>query len=396
MKYINDSITLKSEFVRLMKEYQHYYWMVAWAGKPFALTEELCKHAGKIKEIAIGLHFYQTHPNFIERFLSTPAVRYMAISSGTFHPKVYLFANDQNDWEAFIGSANFTNAAFHTNNEAGIIIKGNENNSHLYYQIRKSISEVWISAKQFDKALLSEYRKQWEIQQPRLDLLGRFENKQKPGHLYFSIPVVARTWKEYLALINAQKEAQILERIKVLDLVQLYFRESEKFAEMDPIKRKRIGGYVWADQPADFRLFGTMQNAAKFKQIINANPVLIGQAIDAIPLTGDVTKNHYQKFVKLFQDAVEGGNKYRSGTRLLAMKRPDIFFAISTGNNQLLAQDFQITSVHAMDFERYWDEIVDRIRSSHWYQFPNPKNKLERKIAEYKAAFIDVLYYQQR
>lgn len=395
MKYLNDASALNVEFHRLMNQYDQYYWMVAWAGKPFSHTIALSKNTSKIKNLVVGLHFYQTHPDFIEQFMGYKKMKFMAISAGTFHPKVYLFSNSPDEWEAIIGSANFTNSAFNINNEAGILITNENASKEMYNQIKKSIIDAWDQAKHFDQHLLKDYRKSWERNQSKLKALSQLENKQKPGTPYFSIPIVATTWTDYIRRINAQNNAQIEERIKVLDFAQQYFRENQNFADMDVTIQQRIAGYKWANQPADFRLFGNMNNAGKLKQVINNKPDVIGKAIDIIPLIGEVTKDHYDKFVELFQKAVDGGNKYRSATRLLAMKRPDVFFAISTGNNQLLADDFQIKSVGTMNLERYWDEVVDRIQSSHWYQFPKPKNAIEQKIAAYRVAFMDVLYYRQ-
>ena len=395
MKYLNDASTLNREFSRLMNQYQYYHWMVAWAGKTFAQTTTLNNNTHKIQQIVIGLHFYQTHPDFIAQFMNHPGMKFMTISAGTFHPKVYLFSNSPRQWEVIIGSANFTGAAFSANNEAAVLITSTDGNPEMYNQLKKSITEAWENAKQFDKKLLEDYRNSWETQQPKLKSLSKLENKQKPGTAYFSIPVVSRTWQEYIQKINTQPNPQVEERIMVLDYIQQYFSAHEKFAEMDKNTQQKIAGYKSAGEVADFRLFGNMNNASTMKKVIGSNPALIGKAIDAIPLSGEVTKAHYDKFVDLYQKAVNGGNKYKSATRLLAMKRPDTFFALSSGNDALLADDFQIKSIYAMNFDRYWDEVIDRIRSSHWYQFPQPKNKTEQKIAAYKAAFMDVLYYQQ-
>jgi len=394
MKYINDASSLNREFSRLMNQYKHYHWMVAWAGKPFSQTDALSENTIKIDQIVVGLHFYQTHPDFIAQFMKHTGMKFMLTSAGTFHPKVYLFSNSPNEWEVIIGSANLTGAAFGPNNEAGVLITSAEGKPEIYHQVKKSITNAWNNAKHFDKHLLNDYLKLWEAQQRKLDSLSRLENKQKPGTPYFSVPVVARTWQEYILKINTRPNPQIEERILVLDYVQQYFRAYEKFADMDIHTQQKIAGYKWAGEPVDFRLFGNMNNATTLKQVINSKQDLIGNALDVIPLNGEITKDHYYTFVELFQKAVNGGNKYKSATRLLAMKRPDTFFALSSGNDALLAEDFQIKSIYAMNFDRYWDEIIDRIRSSHWYQFPKPKNKTEHKIATYKAAFMDVIYYQ--
>ena len=48
-----------------------------------------------------------------------------------------------------------------------------------------------------------------------------------------------------------------------------------------------------------------------------------------------------------------------------------------------------------MDYERYWDDIVERIYDSDWWQNPNPENENEEKVSEARAAFLDSLYYEE-
>jgi hypothetical protein len=137
-----------------------------------------------------------------------------------------------------------------------------------------------------------------------------------------------------------------------------------------------------------------MKQAMIYKREINRNPQGISAALDAIPLEGEVTDENYWAFVDQFNVALEGGNKYRSGTRLLAMKRPDVFFALSRGNNVLLSADFGIPNVENMNFERYWDQVILTMRRADWYQNPLPINNFERRIERYKAAFMDAMYYR--
>ena len=125
LKYINDPFELRIEFSRLMQEFGNYYWMVAWAGKMFPYSEELLNNAHKIKQLVVGLHYFHTHPTFIEAFNPVPEVRFIKSSSRIFlHSKVYLFMNDNSNWEVLIGSPNFTKAALNNNNEARSIING--------------------------------------------------------------------------------------------------------------------------------------------------------------------------------------------------------------------------------------------------------------------------------
>lgn len=81
---------------------------MAWTGVGFTVIDRILSEPTKLKRGVVGTHFYQTHPDFIERFFGNPAVRYLKNPAGVFHPKVYLFRDG--DWKSacIIGSANFT------------------------------------------------------------------------------------------------------------------------------------------------------------------------------------------------------------------------------------------------------------------------------------------------
>lgn len=76
------------------------------------------------------------------------------------------------------------------------------------------------------------------------------------------------------------------------------------------------------------------------------------------------------------------------------MKRPDTFVCFDSKNRSALCDDFGIFQ-SKMDYERYWDDIVERIYDSDWWQNPNPKNESEEKVNEARAAFLDSLYYEE-
>jgi len=393
MKYINNSSSFNYEFKRLMNAYDNYHWMVAWAGSSFNMTKELLENSEKIKRIVVGLHFYQTHPDFIDHFNSFPQVSFIHSTSGTFHPKVYLFSNDEENWELLIGSPNFTNAAFNQNNEACVLISSVDSNNVFYKQIRDSIDSVWKDSKKFTDVEREDYRRFWMTQRVKVESLKRYKEEQSKRIPFYQIPVVRMNWREYIERIFAANSDTVEERIRVLNFAQDYFNTYPVFAGMPILERSRIGGYKWVNQPADFRLFGTMQNAATYKNQINTNPINISNALDAIPLRGEVTREDYFLFVEQFELALNGGNKYRSATRLLSMKRPDVFFGISSANHERLAEDFEISGITTMNLERYWDEIVVRTQESSWWNEPKPANEIEESIANYRAAFMDAMYY---
>jgi phosphatidylserine/phosphatidylglycerophosphate/cardiolipin synthase-like enzyme len=107
----NEQLCVKFKF--LCKQYDHFEWAVAWAGNDFEESKLLGKYSDKIDKLIVGLHFYQTHPNFIRQYMEHPRVRFNPQTNDLFHSKIYLFYNTDQDWAAIIGSSNFTDSAFH-------------------------------------------------------------------------------------------------------------------------------------------------------------------------------------------------------------------------------------------------------------------------------------------
>lgn len=77
MKLITTGTELEKEFRRLTKQYDHFYWATAWASSGSKLFNDLLANKGKIQKIVVGIHFYQTHPDFIEAFLNDKKVRFI-------------------------------------------------------------------------------------------------------------------------------------------------------------------------------------------------------------------------------------------------------------------------------------------------------------------------------
>lgn len=153
MILLTNPIEIRKVFERLIKAYNSYYWAIAWAGKDFEHSILLRENSQRIKKIVVGLHFNQTHPEFIKAFLSNKGVRYAKSEEGqggVFHPKVYLFDNGPLQWEALIGSANFTSGAFNKNSEAFLLINQKDTNSRsTYNNLKKYVDELYSSGIEF-------------------------------------------------------------------------------------------------------------------------------------------------------------------------------------------------------------------------------------------------------
>lgn len=122
MKLLATATQINSELARLLRECSSCQVAVAWASVGFEAFDLLVKHGDKIERMVVGTHFYQTHPAFIERFLTHPNVRFVVNTDGVFHPKVYLFEKADGEWECIIGSPNFTKGGFGQNAEMAMLV----------------------------------------------------------------------------------------------------------------------------------------------------------------------------------------------------------------------------------------------------------------------------------
>lgn len=397
MKLITSSLELRQEFVRLTKSYPRLEWATAWAGAESEPLKALKSAATKIERLVVGLHFYQTHPEFIATFIKHPRVRFIKQPSGVFHPKVYLFYRNEREWELLVGSANFSAAAFSVNVEATLSVSWrDEGAATVFEDARKLIGDAWAVAKPFTASELDSYRIIWKNQKSKRDSLsggyGKKKDKTPAPTPMHQVPVSTMTWKHFAHGVRNDVYSSVSSRIKLLAYLGELFVNHPHFDAMSTLQRRDVAGLHNPIDDTAGSWFGSMRGAGKFANKIVSNDQRISMALDQIPLSGELTKSHYEDFIAHYEKALPG-NFLATATRLLAMKRPDTFVCLDSRNKQKLCSAFGIQST-GMDYQRYWDEIVMRIRDCDWWLNPKPASPMETKIADGRAAFLDSLYYK--
>ena len=398
MKLITTATELEKEFRRLTKQYDHFYWATAWASSGSKLFIDLLTNKNKIQKIVVGIHFYQTHPDFIEAFLNNKKVRFIQQPEGTFHPKLYLFTDKTNKWELIIGSANFTTEAFSRNTEASLLITHKDSNStDTYNNAIKLVDQTFSDGKTFNKTDLDKYRTTWKNHRQKIkSLSGQYGSKKRKPKPIHEVPMMSRSWGEFMNEVRNDPTHGLDRRLRVIEIAQELFENVNHFNELTEDQRKFIAGIpnkLDIDGAEDWGYFGSMKGAGIFKNKIKENDRNVSKALDQIPLSGQITKRHYDNFIKHFTQTFTG-NYIATATRLLCMKRPDTFVCFDSKNRSALCKDFGIIQSE-MDYERYWDDIVERVYDSDWWQNPNPKNDTEEIVSEARAAFLDSLYYEE-
>lgn len=396
MKLLITPTDFNNEFLRLLKNYNECFWATAWASTSSSNFKELVRFRNKIKKIVVGLHFYQTHPDFINEFLNTKNVKFVKQLEGTFHPKVYLFQNNPNDWEMLIGSGNFTYEAFTHNTEAVILINSkSEDAAIIYKKAFELIDYSWEMSEYFDSIELSKYREIWLRMRPKRNSLNGTYGSNKPEKLIYNIPIINMTWNDFVNQVKSDKIHSLDDRIEILESSQSIFYKYKHYKDMPDDIRKSIAATYSGEKinGLEWKLFGSMWGAGDFKNAIIENYIDISKALDQIPLYGNLTKSHYDNFLLHFKKTFPTGNPLATATRLLAMKRPDTFVCIDNKNKKDLCKAFEL-KVSNLNIDNYWDKIIERIFDSNWWQSPVPITDKDTKIANFRSAFLDAIYYE--
>jgi hypothetical protein len=399
MKLISAPAHLQKEFLRLIRNYPQYYWATAWAGISPTLFKELEKNEDKISQLVIGTHFFQTHLDFIARFINSKKVRFIKQPEGTFHPKIYLFYDSDRKWEILIGSANFTYEAFTNNTEATVLISSTNNKSiELLNSALKLIKKCWSEGQYFTASDLDKYRTAWKNHRPKIkSLSGTYGGTTKKPKPIYEIPVTNMTWSDFVSKVASEKGHGLDNRLKVIKIAHSLFNKVNHFSELDEDERKFIAGIpnkLKVDKGVNWGYFGSMKGCGNFKNKIILNDKNISLALDQIPASGQITRAHYDDFLTYFKISFHG-NYLATATRLLAMKRPDVFICLDSRNKSNLCKDFAIVQ-GGMNYDRYWDDIILRIYDSTWWQSPKPLNEKEDALSNARAAFLDSLYYDYK
>lgn len=395
MKIISNNEKLRKQLKRLIGKYKHISIATAWASADTDVFRELVSHEDKIYKAIIGTHFYQTHPDVLDQFVGSRNVKFILQPNGVFHPKVYLFWS-QEEWEVIIGSPNLTAGALTKNSELSVLITSKDGQSALKNEITEVISGYWPDAKTVTQQEAANYRKLWKLKSRDLKKVADIFGDKSTTKSATQSKIMPLEWKDYLAEIKKDKLHGFKERLALIKEVREYFQNHEHFNDMDLDVRKGIAGLPSKNKIIkNWGWFGSMKGAGTFAKHINEGNEAYSLALDEIPLAGEIRREHYDRFIAKYLEAYENGRDgLGTATRLLAMKRPDVFLCVDAQNKKKLAEDIGIVRANQLDYARYWEEVVERIMQSPWWQSPEPSDPLEREAWHARAAMLDAIFYE--
>lgn len=137
-----------------------------------------------------------------------------------------------------------------------------------------------------------------------------------------------------------------------------------------------------------------MRGAGDFANRIAENDEALARAVDGIPRSGEVTHDRNERFCKAFAEAFANSDRtggVATASRLLAMKRPDTFICISKPNRESAAEAMAFSRKN-LRLEDYWEQVVEPIRNSQWFNSPKPDGQ-DGELWEARAAMLDAIFY---
>jgi HKD family nuclease len=392
MKIISTNAELSKQLKRLIKKYPKIAFATAWASAETEVFKALVQHETKIVRAVIGTHFYQTHPDVLDQFVGSAKVKFMLQPDGVFHPKVYLFWSSE-AWEVVIGSPNLTAGALTKNSELSVLIKSDDGQPELKHEIVEAIKGYAEDAATIKQSEADNYRSLWKLKVRELKKVADIFGDKKTSKPAVQSSVMPLDWASYLAEVKKDTSHGFEERLAMLKAVREQFTKHKHFNDIPFDARRGIAGLDSKAIPNP-KWFGSMTGAGTFYSLINHGHEAFSLALDEIPLLGEIRKEHYDRYITEYMKAYpEGRDGLGTATRLLSMKRPDVFLCVDSKNLDQLAKDVGMVKA-GLDYERYWEEVVLRLMESPWWQSPEPKNATEKAVWNARAAMLDAIFYE--
>lgn len=209
-------------------------------------------------------------------------------------------------------------------------------------------------------------------------------------------------WAIVAGFIESQSSLQALEeRLRLLDYVDGL--RTTPLAELNEEDRLVIAGkHSPLHDPAvytfDVEWFASTKGAKTFHLLLKQQPAAFDEALAHIPLEGEITSAEYRAFVTAYQAIFATYSDGEAGplaaaTRLLAMRRPDQFIALTNAKIDVLCQGMAIAKFNSRDFDAYWKDMIGTVRSYAWWRQPAPESPAELKLWQARALLVDMFLF---
>lgn len=367
---------------------------VAWAGQDNRVFEALVDAKKKLRHAVIGTHWYQTDPRALSTLQGN--ARYVPPDGRLFHPKVYLFQMDGGK-RAVIGSHNLTAGAFEDRNiEASVQLTSSDDDATLN-SLSKFLEIQWKQASDIEDAFLFSYSIQHDATKAARAALNRFQRLPRPKKSARESVPLGLSWESFVARVQDDPHHGFQGRLSILNSAKALLGRT-RFEDLSRDERRAIGGTYGPTEEQldglDWGWFGRMFGFGDFKNLVNESPATLSSALDSIPFDGDVTEDEFIRFARRFRKAFDGATRtggVATATRLLAMKRPDVFVCVNRANRDGLCAAYGVAPT-TLSLDNYWERIVVPTQLGPWWRAPRPRGSASL-IWDFRAALVDCLYY---
>lgn len=375
-------------FTRAAKNADEVWVATAWATDGTAVAGALWRARAHITALAVGLDFHQTDPRFLRKFRAYARVHQVA--DGTYHPKVYVFRQGRK-FEAIVGSSNFTGGGFGTNLESNVLLRGTTSQA-LFRDLTGFVLRLADGGRQMLEPDLEAYEREHKRKKKLVTGAKRYQGRRRtasPSDVPLHLP-----WRAFTQQLFAQERRtghalfpnqRSMGYIGVAEGLQRIFKRKRRLSAMSLDERKKVAGLV-----SPFTFFGSMKGAGRFMAYVHDAPARLDRALDKIPKLGPVTWDQLDAFRRALPRP--GMSTPAVGTRLLAMKRPDLFICIDSANRANLSKAFGIPQGRLNTYEGYW-ELLQIIWRCPWFKSPRPKGR-DARIWAARVALVDAFYYE--
>lgn len=359
----------------------------------------------KVKRAVIGIHFAQTEPSVLRVLNNLGVLKVLSDTSGVFHPKV-IVGQVGTHLRAIIGSSNFTTGGFGKNTEVNVLLEGRSDGYHTPLRPRGPLDAVcafvnmqWSRKDAFKPTTtwLDDYKRA-RRKQPKPPTSPPAIKANRPA---LPLPTNLNIdFNTYYNLIASQHERRLgrNSRIYVFDsdngaylqeaeACQSAFRAYRNFADMPVDTRQLVGG--WGPHTSGF--FGDMRPAGNFKARIRHDAASISKHLDRIPLKGKVSGQLAEEVLHGL-DALKGFN-IATASRLLTVKRPDLFLSVNSANRAAIKTLFNVAPWNGV--KQYLD-LHSRLWKMLWFKSEEPEKWDQRRVWRARVALLDAALYNRR
>lgn len=396
-----DALSTARRISALIRKHDSISIAVAWGGIT-PVAEILLANSEKLESILLGVDFSATEADFIDRLVDVPNAYVAKNRPGCFHPKIFYFESGA-EAEAVIGSANFTKGGLGKNLEAGVHAKGAANHP-FFAQVREQLNAYHNLRLPITLDFAKSYRRQASAaaskQRPKCPILP--DEREDWNRVNSSLATME--WSKFVVLARADRFHDFAKRMKLMRAIQQIFSRAPSFANVTAAEAKGIAGVLGRGEAEeegldgfDWGWFGSMGGAGTFAELIGLADGALAAALDTIPWRGDVTEAEFDDYVAAFTAAFSNSSRtarLAPATRLLAMKRPDVFVCVNGGNTTGLAKALSFAPT-TIKLENYWERVIEPIRQAPWYISPRPAGK-NMELWDARVAMLDAIYYRPK